>query len=76
MVALHGELLKLLQKREARERATPPSRPCRTSLGGRLFAFWRQQPSASACWGRIRLAGIEGVCGANAFVMIGAGSGD
>jgi hypothetical protein len=73
------ELLKLLQKRKAGERATPlpPDHAGHPWRGGRAFCFLAPtNPSASACWGRIRLAGIEGVCGANAFVMIGAGSCD
>ena len=43
----------------------------RTSLGPWQAFLSGANNSASACWGRIRLAGIDGVCGAIAFVTIG-----
>jgi hypothetical protein len=68
-----GNLLKLLRKRKPGKASHPlPSRRCRTSLGGAGFCFLAPTNFSFSLLGRIRLAAIEGVCGANAFVMIGS----
>ena len=66
-----AELLKLLQK-EARERAYPPSRPCRTSLGpSQAFPSWRQQPQLQPAGGESGWMGLALCAGLTRLVTIG-----
>jgi hypothetical protein len=72
---LHGTA-KIVAERKPLERATPSLQTRAGHPWGQAFCFLAPTTLSFSLLGRIRLAGIECVCGANAFVMIGSRVGE